>query len=40
MLSILIADDHSIVRSGLKILIGKDYTANIEEAPHERIIIN
>lgn len=32
MLSILIADDHSIVRSGLKILIGKDHMATIEEA--------
>ena len=38
MLNILIADDHSIVRSGLKILIGKDYTANVEEASNGREI--
>jgi two-component system, NarL family, invasion response regulator UvrY len=31
-MNILIADDHSIVRSGLKILIGKDFTAEIDEA--------
>ena len=38
MLNILIADDHSIVRSGLKILIGKDYTANVEEASNGKEI--
>ena len=31
-MNILIADDHSIVRSGLKILISKDFTAEIDEA--------
>ena len=31
-MNILIADDHSIVRSGLRILIGKDFIAEIDEA--------
>jgi DNA-binding NarL/FixJ family response regulator len=31
-MNILIADDHSIVRSGLKILISKDLMAEIDEA--------
>lgn len=31
-MNILIADDHSIVRSGLKILISKDFIAEIDEA--------
>lgn len=38
MLNILIADDHSIVRSGLKILIGKDYEATVEEASNSKEI--